>query len=428
MNWLNSFLVAALTGVVGLFSAGLVAAAYAQWHHVTTREGAAGFMIVGVGILGGLAGGVLGLVMARVLATAGFWKATGCSLGLVLGLAALVTLLFYLLADLPPKLDGHELRLQVEIKLPAGQAKPTGEGAFTLGSVSNQRQRAAQSGDLHLDQARRENDRWIVPAEAFLFTTRGRRVILAEVAKTNLASFIIPLPARPDSAFEQWSEWLPQPRAGDPPWPESKAAYRFRVQRILPPPPAPTAAEVKEAEARAKFDALAPDAPLHVWIPYTQPGLNEQRAAAAMQRITARPGLVGELGALMLDADPRRAALAFDLVPRLPQPSAELIPGVSAGGRDIIARMRKFNSTPPENDPSGEGAADVSIRFSAWKEAVRALRTKAGGDFTGDLREITELSRVRTDSQEMRMNVRRVASYYLKKWAGVEPLPDDPPP
>jgi len=123
--------------------------------------------------------------LRRAMAAVGFWKATGCSLGLVLGLAALVTLLFYLLADIPPRLGGHELRLEVEIKLPAGQAKPKGKGAFTLGSVINQRQRAAQPGDLHLDQARRENDRWIVPAEVLLFTTPGRRMILAEVAETN---------------------------------------------------------------------------------------------------------------------------------------------------------------------------------------------------------------------------------------------------
>lgn len=31
------------------------------------------------------------------------------------------------------------------------------------------------------------------------------------------------------------------------------------------------------------------------------------------------------------------------------------------------------------------------------------------------------------DCTEMRMSVRRVASYHLKRWAGVEPRPDDPP-
>lgn len=70
----------------------------------------------------------------------------------------------------------------------------------------------------------------------------------------------------------------------------------------------------------------------------------------------------------------------------------------------------------------------MSVRFSAWMEAVRALREKAGGDFTPELRPILELSRVRPDSHAMRGDVCRVASYYMKQWANLEPLPGDPPP
>jgi hypothetical protein len=38
------------------------------------------------------------------------------------------------------------------------------------------------------------------------------------------------------------------------------------------------------------------------------------------------------------------------------------------------------------------------------------------------------LSRVREDSYVMRVDVRRVASYYMQQWAGLAPLAGDPPP
>jgi ABC-type microcin C transport system permease subunit YejE len=58
-----------------------------------------------------------------------------------------------------------------------------------------------------------------------------------------------------------------------------------------------------------------------------------------MQRITDRPALVSELNALMLAPDPQQAALALGLISRLPQPSADSLPGVDAAARDIIARI-----------------------------------------------------------------------------------------
>ncbi len=79
MSWPVSLLVSLLAGVAALLAAGLVAAAYAEWYQVSTREGAAGFMVVGVALLGGLAGGVLGLTAARLLAQAGFWKASAAA-------------------------------------------------------------------------------------------------------------------------------------------------------------------------------------------------------------------------------------------------------------------------------------------------------------------------------------------------------------
>ena len=131
---------------------------------------------------------------------------------------------------------------------------------------------------------------------------------------------------------------------------------------------------------------------------------------------------------MMLAGDMREAESAMRFVGELPSPDPALVPEVRAAGRDVIERMKKFNASTVEEDPSYEGAADISIRFSAWMTAARALKDKAGADFVPELREVLDLSRVRTDSHVMQQDVRRVSSHYMKMWAGVEPLPGDPPP
>lgn len=438
MKALLALVVAVIAGVVGLLAAGLVAAAYADWYHVSTFEGGAAFMVLGVALVGGLVSMVLGLVTALLVATperSGFWKSVGLSCGGIIGLGALVALVLYLLADFPPTINGEELRLEVEIKLPAGESLPPDasgiETSFVLGSVVDNTRRASRDGELKTGQAREENGRWIIPAEVLLFTTRGLRAIEATIGDRTVAAFLVPLPPRPGSEFEQWSDWSPRPPAGSPPWPDTKSSYRFRVQRIPPPPPPPTEEEAqaaREAEEQSTFDAIPPDAPISAWLPYTPFWQNKQRRAAAIARITGRPDYATGLGALMLDADARQAESALRFVGEMPAPDRALIPPVAAAGRDIIGRMKAVNATTPEQDPGYEGFADVSIRFSAWIIAVGALREKAGGDFVPELREMLELSRVRPDSHAMTQDIRRVAGYYMKTWTGVEPLPGDPPP
>jgi hypothetical protein len=435
---LLSLCTALITGVVGLLTAGVVTSAYVDWYNVSSFEGASGYMIIGLALVGGVVSLVVGLVVALAMAATRrpfFWWSTLATCGAILGLGGAVALVLYLLADFPPTIDGEELRLEVEIRLPTGQTVPSGESGvdsvFFLASMVDHTQRASRYGTLKLDQARMENGRWIVPAEVLLFTSRGLRSIDARIGEKSIAGFIVPLPAHPGKADEQWSGWGPQPPPGSPPWPETESSYRFRVQRIPPPPPPETEEEYQarqDAAEQAVFDAIAPDASISAWLPYTMSWQKEPLRVAAIQRITGRADFAGELGALMLDADMRQAEAALRFVGELPAPDHSLIPPVTAAGQDVIERMKKVNATPEEQDPSYEGAADVMIRFSAWMTAVRALREKAGGDFIPQLQEMLELSRVRTDSRAMQGEVRRVASYYLQAWAGVAPLPGDPPP
>ncbi|MEX1119673.1 MAG: hypothetical protein WEB60_12865 [Terrimicrobiaceae bacterium] len=438
MSWIFSLLVSLICGIAGLFTSGVVAAAYAEWYRMSSHEGLSGFFVMGMALLGGLAGCVVGLVIARLFGTedaSRFFKAAGVACASVVVGGGLTVSALYLLADFPPTLGGKELNLEVEIRLAKGQNIPavgTPEDAqFVLASVVNGTQKDSRHGELTVKNARHEEGRWIVPAEVFLFTSRGQRAVEARIGDDVLGAFLVPLPANPGPDFEPWSAWMPRSSEAGLPWPEAKPSFRFRVKPVSPPPAPPTAEEasaLRDREEQRVFDGIAVDASLTAWLPYTPTWQNQGRRAVAIARITERPAFARELGGLMLSGDTREAESAMWLVAGLPVPDAALVMEVQAAGRDVIERMKKFNMSTVEQDPSYEGAADVSARFSAWMTAARSLREKAGADFVPELAQMLELSRARPDSQAMEKDIRRVASFYLHAWAGVEPLPGDPPP
>src|SRR5262245_32512129 len=121
MNWLSSIFVSILSGITGLFLAGVVASACVAWYHITSREGASGYVVLFTALGGGLAVLFIVLVTARMMATSygpGFVKELGGALGVILAIACVSALLCRLLADVPPKIDGKQLNLEVEFRFP----------------------------------------------------------------------------------------------------------------------------------------------------------------------------------------------------------------------------------------------------------------------------------------------------------------------
>jgi hypothetical protein len=238
MSWVSSTFIALLTGVLGLVCSGIIAGACVNWYNISSFEGKSGYFVVAMAFLGGAAGFILGLVTARVVAAGadpGFFKALGLSCGIAIGIAGIAALVSWRLADIPPKIDGQYLDLAVEIRLAVGETNPpasvSGTSHLRLGSVVNHTQRKSEMGDLKIAEARFEDGRWIIPGSVYLFTMRGKRSIDAELGGKSVAGFIVPLPARPGKKYEQWSDWEPRPRPGNPPWPDTKSSYRFRVVR-----------------------------------------------------------------------------------------------------------------------------------------------------------------------------------------------------
>lgn len=233
--WLASFTVAVASGTLGLFGAGVLGSACVRWHRISGFEGGSGFFVIYLALGGGLLGGIAGLAIARSLVENGnlpFVRALETAAATVAGLLVLGAVVARLTADVPPEVDGSPVRLDVEFRLPVGADPPSKDTGprLHLGSVVGGRQRATCSGALRPADARIEAGRWILPGWVVLFTRRGQATISVTPPLGEPTGFLVPLPSDPADALDRWSDWLPRPRPEDPPWPDDRLSYRFRLR------------------------------------------------------------------------------------------------------------------------------------------------------------------------------------------------------
>ncbi len=243
MSWLASIFVAILTAAAGAAASGFVASLCVDWYHVSSREGASGYFVVLLGLLGLIAGGIIGLVASRYVAAhadPSFFKALGVSLGVVAGLAGGIGGVARLLADVPPTIDGEPLLLAVEIRWPAGQAtSPAAQKAesyIELHSVPafSHTVRASVRGPLWVEDAHLVDGRWVAPGAVEVFTSRGSRLLTVQPGADSSEGFLLRLPAYPSKRDTVWTGWLPREGRGGPPR-ATGLTYRYRVQRQSEP-------------------------------------------------------------------------------------------------------------------------------------------------------------------------------------------------
>ena len=478
MTWFESTAAGLMAAIVGVISAAIVGFAAFQWFPFTGLQGAIGYYIAFSAVLGGLFAFLIGLLAAR-----GWnrwakpqWKrytsaahVGGASGALVVLIALITALTLWLLADIPPEIGGRRLNLEVEIRMTANEtATPAelGEPQVKLYSVVDRVRRSEIAGQLKVNEARKDDtDRWVVPASVPIFTTRGQRLVEAHLGGETIASFTIPLQARPGPEDQKWSDWLPRAppplkrpsnmmpaakggfdkNAKAPPPPAAPATpppaitqagtpasrnpsaegtnYRYRVVPIGSGSATPVVAK-KAAPPRSPVKA---DPTLAELLSNTRISASEAERDNAIATITAMPDYIEWLSALMVSEDNRVAADAMYLVSKLSRTPASLAPGVLTAGGDIAARLDRLNESQEDAAAQSGAASDITIRFAAWMDAVRVLRRSSSVDFIPQLVAILERSRVKTDNATVQQDVRRVASRFAKEWGGVAPLAGDPP-
>ncbi|MBN8249462.1 MAG: hypothetical protein J0L84_18710, partial [Verrucomicrobia bacterium] len=361
MAWMVSLAVSLISGIAGLLLGGLIANACVSWYGISSREGGSGYLVILLAVAGGILGGLVGLLAAR--GVAGYWgsglgRELAAALVAVLLLAAVATLGCRVLADVPPRLEGRELVLLVEFRFPAADgtaSSPVSEGdwRFELSSLSGSMVRRKMQGVVKAAEARLDSGRWIVPGTVDLFTERGGRVVtLSQSDREGGCGFTLPLPRRPGRRFLDWSDWTPRQQPDGQPWPADRMSCRFRVQPVSLPEPAPVEdpAAIEAARREAEFVAIPADAPVQQFFPYL--AWEQPQTARARERITARPNLESELGALAVDADATVAGAALRCIAGLPQPGPGYLRIVETAGRDLVRRMVEGNAITAEQDPS----------------------------------------------------------------------------
>ncbi|MCA9722810.1 MAG: hypothetical protein KC489_10505, partial [Gemmatimonadetes bacterium] len=125
MSWPASLTVGALVAIVAGALAGLVAGLITDWHRMSSFEGASGYFVVGMILLGAIAGFLLGVVTSRLLGDASMLKALGVAVTITCAIAAVVAGISRSQADIPPTIDGESLVLAIELKWPSGRVPVT---------------------------------------------------------------------------------------------------------------------------------------------------------------------------------------------------------------------------------------------------------------------------------------------------------------
>jgi hypothetical protein len=432
MSWLSSIGVGFLTAIIGTFGTGALGLLCVEWFRVPSREGGSGYMVLFMGLLGGVLGFIIGIVGARIVsagATPGFLKALGVAAGSNLGLLAIATFICWLAADFDTTLQGRPVELQAEVRCPAGFVMPDKvENDKWYTCMSTATRRATSYGELRLVDARQVDGRWILTTTLVLKTSMREKEICFNLGETP-HWFHVSFPSKPGSRYFAWSEWLQGIEEVGKPGLALGEDFNLRFRlAILPEPKPEPAGRPSEAEIAAQkqaeenavlaaLTALTPESSLEDCLKFTHSSQPEEFRTRAGAVIGKRSNVVAEMSEQILSADhdiSDRALRALAVIKPLP---IELAVPVHALGEKLIARMKSYNATKPEDDPNYQQAADVSVLFSEWFHGHHALYNSAGAEGLPQLQVVLDLALVRGDSHVMKNDVARIAQYYVKEWS-----------
>lgn len=400
MTWLSTFSIALLSGLLGLVCAGFIAAFCADWFRISNFEGKAGFFMVAVAMLGGIAAFFVGPLAMRLItagAVPGFFKRLIVAWGAVLAISLAALAICRWFADVAPKMDGKSLALEIEVRCPKTFVLPKVVDEYGVTAEVYLPRRARQPiANLRLDDAKTVEGFLIVPVTVPLATSSSQKSLEVRFDKSHSLTFGLPLRSQPRASDREWSNWIESgwDAGKSEPAKEAKFNLRFRVATVEPPPPPRDPAVVRAQE----FAALKPDATLEQLLPFLFEGPTPESIRVVVKGIEERQA---ELAKLMRSTNATMREYAMRAAEYAPKPTPELVEAVLAEGRDIAAIIRTFNALPATDPKYHEVPFDLRSRFNDWKQAWWTISRRLGVDGRPPVQEIYDIATVRARGTAM---------------------------
>lgn len=214
-------------------------------YRMSNFEGGRGYFIAfaltPLGFLSGLAIGIVAVWRISASGFEGYARLLGIALLIIGAVSGVIALMGVALADHPPRINGHKLLLQYELRLPktAGPVNPPVAGP--PGAGLREGSYDIRSANLQPGYARPDEDGTVViPGEVDLLAPSASRSLQGDFplsdGRYQQYAFDLALPAAPTAADQAWSGWTVAPAgeatgtAGLPA--EQRPALRYRVRTM----------------------------------------------------------------------------------------------------------------------------------------------------------------------------------------------------
>ncbi|MCC7141166.1 MAG: hypothetical protein IT349_03600 [Candidatus Eisenbacteria bacterium] len=214
MGWGMALLAGLVCGLVGAVVTAFAGDAIVRLFRISNFEGGAGYAVAFLFIpLGFVVGLATGTIVTRLAAPNGLGP---YALYLLLGTIATCALLaagyglFYLGQDRPPRINGQELALEAEVRVPLR----AGETADSVGVKVSLQGSGKDNQYLEVDAPRsaesKDSPNWIeISASGGIYSHCSTRTLSIQRYGGLYESIDLPLAASPSPADTAWSEWMP---------------------------------------------------------------------------------------------------------------------------------------------------------------------------------------------------------------------------
>ena len=243
-----SWLITIVAGVLGSLAAGAgmfaIAFLWVKWFQISSFEGASGYFIVGLALLGAVVGLVLSIMVARVAHVQigrEWYIQIGAAIVAVATSLLIVLAISYLQADLTPDLGGQDIVVVWEVRLPKeidttfpdnADPREWNDEELRLQLVSVVGGTSGLSGEASFDRKAfsLENGQWILPARVPLFTSKGDLCVNLKLAGRD-DGFWPPFKPTLSPSYIQWSGWLRTANSTEASDDSSATMYRFKFEK-----------------------------------------------------------------------------------------------------------------------------------------------------------------------------------------------------